>query len=405
MHSIYYAVIVGAGYSGLATALGLARNGLSVLLLEDKTVGHGASSRNGGMVGPSFHELGTVGLTRKYGAEKAADILRTGIDALDYAQDLFSHHEIDCDFQMTGRFRGARTESHLKSMIAECQRLRDAVGLQFEPLGASDIQAHTGARCYVGGVIYPRDGGLHPKKLANALAMKAEAEGVLIKDRTPVTAIGREGGFFEISTPRGPVKARQLVLATNGYSDRRVRALNARIVPIQVTVSATRPLGEDRVRAMSPHFHMHGETGRLFIWSRPSPDRTRFIFGGRVSNPRAPAAIQRQSFAIAAQRLYPDLTPDDFEYVWSGKIAYTMDHAPHLDQVDGIWLIGGYCGSGVTRSLYFADKLVRRMTGQQGAETPFDEIKFPRVPFRSFAPLGARMLTKYYGFRDRFDTR
>lgn len=397
----YDVVIVGAGYSGLATAAGLAREGLAVLVLEEKSVGHGASSRNGGMVGPSFHDLGILGLTRKYGADKARDIMRTGIDALDYAQDVFTSKDMFCHFAMTGRFRGARTEAHLEAMIAECRRLNKDVGLPFEVVGRAGLSHHTGATCYVGGVVYPRDGGLQPRCLVNALARRAEALGAQIHDNTAVAGVRRHGKRFEVVLSSGTVKAKRIVLATNGYSDGRVGPVSKRVVPISVSVCTTRELGEERVRAMSPRFHMHGESGRVFIWSRPTPDRKRFLFGGRIANRSAPAERQRRQFAATVGRLYPELEPEDFEHIWHGKIAYTMDHAPHLNEVDGIWLIGGYCGSGVTRSLYFADKLVRKMTGQSGADTPFDDLPFPEVPFRPFAPFGARLLTAYYGWRDR----
>lgn len=401
LREAYDAIIVGAGYTGLAVAAGLARSGLSVLVLEEREIGHGASSRNGGMVGPSFHALGMVGLTRAYGADKARSIMRAGIDALDYCQDLFSGEEIACDFAMTGRFRGARSAAHLRVMANECQRLHASVGLPYETVGAADMHRHTGSRAYVGGIVYPRDGGLHPKRLVNALAARAEASGVTLRTRTPVGAIARDGGRFRVATPAGILTADTVVIATNGYSDRRVRLMNDRVVPIPITVCATRDLGEDRVRTMSPLFHMHGESGRIFVWSRPTPDHRRFLFGGRISDVSAPVEVQRKQIAGAVQRLYPDLEPADFDHVWSGKIAHTSDHAPHLHQIDGVWLIGGYCGSGVSRSLYFSDKLVRKITRQPGSRTPFDDLGFPRIPFRPFAPLGAQMLSRYYAWLDR----
>lgn len=401
----YDALVIGGGYSGLAVAWGLARHGLSVVVLEERTVGFGASSRNGGMVGPSFHELGMVGLTRKYGEARTKDIMRAGMDALDYCQALFADERIDCDFQLTGRFRGARSEAHFAALVAECKRLNQAVGLPYEMVGPSELHLHTGARAYKGGVMYPRDGGLHPKRLVNALASRAEAAGAHIRVRTPAGSIEKDGHRFRVATPDDVLLARQVIVATDGYSDRRVAAMNDRVVPIDVSVAATCHLGEERVRAMSPRLHMHGESGRVFIWSRPTPDHARFLFGGRISMPEAPLQVQRRQIADAVQRLYPELRPGDFEYVWNGKIAYTTDHAPHLNQVDGLWLIGGYCGSGVTRSLFFADKLVRKMIGQAGAETPFDDLTFPKVPMRRLAPLGARILTKYYGWLDRRDAR
>ncbi|MGV8922733.1 MAG: FAD-dependent oxidoreductase [Thermomonas sp.] len=401
----YDVAVIGAGYSGLAVAWGLARHGLSVLVLEERSIGYGASSRNGGMVGPSFHELGMVGLTRKYGEEKTKSIMRTSVDALAYCRELFEKNQIDCDLQLTGRIRGARSTAHLDAIVAECARLKAAVGLAYEVVSPSELHLHTGSNAYVGGVLYPMDGGLHPKRLVNALATRAEAAGAQICQLTPACRIEKRGRGFQLSMPQAVVSAQQVVIATNGYSDSRVPAMNNRIVPIDVSVAATRPLGMDRVRAMSPRLHMHGESGRVFIWSRPSPDHTRFIFGGRLSRPNAPLHVQCEQIATAVQRIYPDVLPTDLEYVWNGKIAYTSDHAPHLNEVDGLWLIGGYCGSGVTRSLFFADKLVRKIARQPGGETPFDDIAFPVMPFRRLAPLGARIATSYYGWLDQRDSK
>lgn len=401
----YDAVVIGAGYSGLGAAWGLARNGLSVLVLEQGAIGQGASSRNGGMVGPSFHELGMVGLTRKYGEEKTKAIMRAGTQALEYCQQLFASEQIDCDFQLSGRFRGARSKAHLAAMVDECKRLNRAVGFTYEAVAASDLASHTGSRAYVGGVLYPQDGGVHPKRLVNALAAKAEGAGAQLCDHVAACHIERTGNRFRIATPQASVTTPHLVIATNGYSDSRVKLMNDRIVPIDVSVAATAELGVERVRSLSPGLRMHGESGRVFIWSRPSPDHARFIFGGRLTTPGAPFEVQREQIAAAVKRIHPELEPGDFEHVWHGRIAYTVDHAPHLNQVGGAWLIGGYCGSGVTRSLFFADKLVGKILGKPGSDTPFDDVAFPKVPFRSLAPLGARVLTRYYGWLDKRDAR
>jgi glycine/D-amino acid oxidase-like deaminating enzyme len=87
-------------------------------------------------------------------------------------------------------------------------------------------------------------------------------------------------------------------------------------------------------------------------------------------------------------------------HIWAGQIAYTTDHSPHLGQYDGVWMAGGYCGSGVTRSIYFATKLARRMLGQPGSETAFDDLPFKPVPFRPFAPWGAGLLMRKYQMQD-----
>lgn len=401
----YDAIVVGAGYSGLAVAMGLARRGLSVLVLDKHGVGHGCSSRNGGMVGPSFHKLGMTGLTRKYGVETAERIMRAGIDALGYCQEFFASEAIDCDFSMTGRFRGARNVDDLRAMVAECERLKAAVGLEYEPVTEAEMHKHIGSTAYCGGVFYPKDGGLHPKRLVNALALRAEVAGAHILIETPVLRLVRDGGKILVRTQQGTMTARHVIIATNGYSNRGTAVMNDRVVPIDVSVAATRNLGTEQVRTMSPGLTMHGESGRVFIWSRPTPDHRRFIFGGRISTPSASLDRQRRQIATAVSRIFPDLAPTDFEHVWHGKVAYTTDHAPHLGQIDGIWLLGGYCGSGVTRSLFFADKIVRRITGQAVADTPFDALPFPRVPFRALAPFGARQLSKYYEWLDACENK
>ncbi|MER5173672.1 NAD(P)/FAD-dependent oxidoreductase [Thioclava kandeliae] len=397
--------VIGGGFSGLAVAEGLARAGRSVVVLEAGTIGHGASSRSGGMVGPSFHKLGLAGLTARYGQTRAEAIMRAGIDALDHCQDLFQSLGVDVDLALTGRFRGARTEADMTAMIAECERLRVAVGLQYDVVARADLAGQTGAACYVGGVRYPRDGGIHPVKLVQAGAARAEAAGALLLPQSPVAGISGGPGAFDIAIPDRNLRAAEVVVCTNGYSGAGVRAMRERVVPIDITVAATRDLGPERIRQMSPRLQMHGETGRVFTWSRPTPDGRRFIFGGRLSTVTAGLARQQAQVAAAVGRIHPDLRADDFEQIWTGRIAYTTDHAPHLNRVDGLWLMGGYCGSGVTRSFFFADKLVRKMTGRAGGETPFDDLDFPRVPFRPLAPFGARQMTKYYAWRDRRDRR
>lgn len=399
----YDVVVVGAGFSGLAVAWGLARAGTSVLVIEAGEIGHGASSRSGGMVGPSFHKLGMVGLASKYGDAQAHRIMYAGIEALDYCQDLFSAPDFDVDFEMPGRFRGARTREALASMVAECERLKAAVGLPFEVVGQEEMAAFTGARRYFGGIYYPRDGGVHPRKLVNAIAARAEAAGAALMTGCQVTAIRKARHGFEVQVPGGVIQASQVVQCTNGYSGTGVRLMRDRVVPIDVTVAATRDLGEARIRELSPRLLMQGESGRVFIWSRPSPDARRLIFGGRISNINAPVEVQRQQVAANVQRIYPDIQAGDIDPVWTGRIAYTPDHAPHLAQVEGVWLMGGYCGSGVTRSFYFADRLVKKLTGQPGGETAFDALGFPKVPFRSAAPMGAKLMTKYYAWQDRRD--
>ncbi|MAC81524.1 MAG: FAD-dependent oxidoreductase [Rhodobacteraceae bacterium] len=397
--------IVGGGFTGLSAALTLARAGRSVVVFDAGRIGAGASSRNGGMVGPSFHKLGSAGLLARYGEAKTLALMREGLLALDHFEALIADEGLDCDLQMRGRFRGARTIADRDAMARECDWLRTNLGLQSDMVAHEDQRAEIGSDFYQGGVVYHRDGGVHPRKLVLELArIAAEAGATLIPD-CPVTAMRRDGGEVELSTPKGALRAGEVVIATNAYADRRTSVMAQRVVPIDTFVVATEDLSPNQMADLTPRGRMFGESGRIFMWFRPTPDGRRFIFGGRLGPPGAGPEARKQVFARSVRRVFPQLDGIRFDHSWSGRIAYTPDHSPHLGKVDGVWLAGGYCGSGVTRSVYLGSKLARRILGLPGADTALDDLPFDKVPFSPFSRQGAALLTRWYAFQDARDLR
>jgi len=397
--------VVGAGYTGLTTAIHLARGGRSVAVFEAGRIGHGCSSRNGGMVGPSFHKLGISGLTAKYGEKKAYAIMQEGMNALDHFEAFVAAEKLDCDLQMRGRFRGARTVGDYDSMARECERLNKAVGLPFEMIPAEAQRAEIGSDFYRGGVVYLRDGGIQPRKLVVALAGKALEAGVLLFPETPVTGIRRDGERSELRCGGATVQAREVVVATNAYADRRTNAMHSRVVQIETGAVATEEIPPALMAELSPKGRMFGESGRIFMWYRPTSDGRRFIFGGRMGGPGCSAGERAAATKKAIVRVFPQLADIAISHAWSGDVAYTPDHAPHLGFEDGVWLAGGYCGSGVTRSLYFGRKLARRILGEKEAGTAFDDLPFERVPFKPFSRLAADLMTRWWAWQDARDLR
>ena len=397
--------VVGGGFTGLSAALHLARGGRSVAVLEAGRIGAGASSRNGGMVGPSFHKLGSAGLLARYGETKTLALMREGLHALDHFEALIRDEGIECDLQMRGRFRGARTLADRESMARECDWLHRNLGLESRMVDAADQRDEIGSDTYRGGVVYLRDGGVHPRKLVLELARLADAAGAVVVPGCPVTALRHDGPDVTLATPRGPLRAGEVVLATNGYADRRSAAMARRVVPIETFVVATEELSPERMAELTPRGRMFGETGRVFMWYRPTPDGRRFIFGGRLARAGAGPEACKAAFAPSVARVFPQLDGVRFDHAWSGQIAYTPDHSPHLGKVDGVWLAGGYCGSGVTRSVYLGMKLARRILGQPGAETALDDLPFDKVPFSPFSRQGAALLTRWYAWQDARDLR
>ncbi len=397
--------IVGAGYTGLTAALHLARAGRSVAVFDAKVPGFGASTRNGGMVGPGLHKLGITGLTRTYGEDRAIAILGEGLKALSHLEAFVADEGIDCDLQMTGRFRGARTAAQYEASGRECDWLQAKIGLPSHHVSRADQRSEIGSDFYRGGVVYARDGGVNPRKLLLGIAARAVEAGVQIFAPCAVMGLRRDGAGCTVQTARGTVKAREVVLATNGYSDRRSAALNRRVVPLETGACAVGPLSPELMAELTPKGRMHGEAARVFMWYRPTPDGRSFIFGGRFGAGGMGVEARAKAFRKAFCRVFPQLEAAPISHTWSGQIAYTTDHSPHLGHYDGVWMAGGYCGSGVTRSIYFATKLARRMLGQPGSETAFDDLPFKPVPFRHFAPFGASILMRKYQMQDDRELR
>tara|TARA_R110002049_G_scaffold94498_4_gene232621 strand:+ start:2333 stop:3616 length:1284 start_codon:yes stop_codon:yes gene_type:complete len=397
--------VIGAGFTGLSAALHLARAGRDVTVFEAGGIGAGASSRNGGMVGPSFHKLGSAGLLARYGDQKTLAILREGLLALDFFEEFVKHEQLDCDLQMQGRFRGARAPADYESMARECEWLGKNLGLPFDMIPLGEQRAEIGSDFYKGGVVYHRDGGVHPRKLVLSLARLAVASGVRILTDCPVTALHKGKDTTQVQTTEGNVQASEVVVATNAYSDRRTPAMHRRIVQIRTAAVATEELPVATISQLSPKGRTFGESGRVFMWFRPTPDGKRFIFGGRIGSPGGATDKQRKAFATAATRVFPQLQDVKFSHVWSGDVAYTTDHSPHIGYEDGVWLAGGYCGSGVTRSVYFGMKLARKILKQPQSGTAFDELPFARVPFKPFSSHVAGVMTKWYAHQDARDLK
>ncbi len=395
--------IVGAGYSGLGAAMHLARGGRSVAVFDADEIGFGCSSRNGGMYGPSFHKLGLAGLAAKYGHAKAVLLLQEGLRAVGHFEELIAAEGIDCDLQSVGRFRGAVSAASYDALARESELLGKEIGLSFHMVPAGEQQSYIGSAFYHGGVCYERDGGIHPRKLVQALARRAEDAGAQLFPHAAVTGLRRDGRGWDLGHAAGSTRAGEVVIATNGYSDRAANSMRRRIIPIRTSAAATEELPPALVRELTPGLRMHGEATRVFMWYRPSPDGRRMLFGGRLAPKAATPDKRRRMISAAAQRVFPQLEPYRIEHVWSGDVAYTLDHAPHLGKIDGVWHLGGYCGSGVTRSLYFAAKIARKILCAPDADTAFDDLPFKPVPMHAVATPIALAITNYHAWRDRRD--
>jgi glycine/D-amino acid oxidase-like deaminating enzyme len=234
---------------------------------------------------------------------------------------------------------------------------------------------------YHGGCVYHDDASVDPTRLLLSLLRLARDAGASVMEHCPATAIRAVRDGYEVLTAQGTVKARQVLLATNGYSGPLSPWHRRRVIPIGSYQIATEPLGADRVRALIPHGRNIVDSRRVVVYFRPSPDGERIIFGGRAAlaekNPIACVPRLRQMM----DRIFPQLKSVGVTHAWVGWVAYTFDTLPHLGRHGGMYYCMGYCGQGVPLAPYFGKRIGQQMLGLKEGRTALDGLPFPSRPY------------------------
>ncbi|MFQ5775511.1 MAG: NAD(P)/FAD-dependent oxidoreductase [Kiloniellaceae bacterium] len=394
--------VVGAGFTGLCAALTLARAGRSVLVLDAGPPGAGASTRNGGMIG-SGHRLGFAALAGRYGRDKAAAVLREGLASLEFAADLIEREQIQCHLTRCGRFRAAWRARDYDAVGRETDLLRREIGLEADMVPRAEQHKEVATEHYHGGCLYHRHGSLHPGLFHQGLLERARAAGAGIIGHTPVIGLVRDGRGFALATPRGRTAARDVVIATNGYTGPATPGFRRRLVPVASYIIATEPLGEAAVSRLIPGGRMIVETRSRGCYYRPSPDGQRILYGGRAAlraiDPAAAAARLRRLLV----QLFPDLATVEISHAWRGFVAFSRDHVPHVGVADGIHFALGYNGSGVAMAPYLGHKVALKLLGSPDGATAFDDLAFRAIPFHGGRPWFLPFLDLYYRMLDRIE--
>src|SRR5918995_6648632 len=298
--------IVGAGYAGLSAGLALAREGRSVAAFDAMNPGEGASSRNGGITSGNIRpDFATM--ARRFGEEKAIAIEAEGKIAREFLYDFIKTEGIDCDFRLVGLFKGAIGYEQYEKMARGAERLAKKLGIASYAVPHAEQRNYIGTDFYRGGTVRMDIGGLHPAKFHAELLRVALASGLTVHSRTPVISIERDGSDFRLATSAGTVRARQVLVCTNGYTDGAIPFLRRRLVPVRSRIIATEELAPEMMARLMPKLMMMGEARQLGFYYRPSPDGRRILLGGRdssrVGDPAAPTLRLRRGLA----ELFPEL--------------------------------------------------------------------------------------------------
>jgi len=383
--------IVGSGFTGLSAGLTLGRGGRDVTIFDAEDIGWGASTRNGGVIGGRM-KISFSALAEKRGHELALAIYREGRNAHDFTVNLIRGEAIDCDLVTHGRFMGARTPKDFEAMCLDAERMHKHLGIETEIVPRREQHREVGSDLYHGGVVRSVFSGIHPARFHEGLVDRVHATGARLAPRTAVTGVTREREGFVIHTTQGRLVAREVIIATNGYTGPTTPWLRRRIVPIPSQIIVTESLKKEVMDRLLPKRRMMGDSCRLHHYFRPSPDGLRIMFGGRAG------AAHLYSEML---RIFPELKGVRITHSWSGNTGYTFDTLPHIGNYGGMHYALGFCGSGVSMGTHMGAKIAQRILGAKDAMTAFDGLGFPTRPLYFGKPWFLPAALAYYGLRDR----
>jgi glycine/D-amino acid oxidase-like deaminating enzyme len=373
--------IIGAGFTGLSAARSLARGGATVAVFESQTVGWGASSRNGGMVLTGL-KLPASTLISRYGTETTARMYAASLESIDFVEQLVREENIACDFSRCGHLEVACKPKHFDDFRRSAEAIARDFGHQQHLIPKDQLQSEIGSAIYHGGLVDDSSAGVNPARYVAGLARVAERAGAAIFEHARVEEIQREGARgWKIATPRGTLRAQNVLVATSGYTSRVTPALQKKIIPLGSYIIVTEVLPEKLAAELSPRNRMIYDSKNYLYYYRLTPDR-RMLFGGRAAFfPETGSTIRRSSEILRRGMLsvYPQLRDAKIEYVWGGTLDFAFDIMPHAGQLDGLHFSLGYAGHGVGMSTYLGDKIAQSILSGRN-DNPFSSIPFPGAP-------------------------
>ena len=348
-------------------------------MLEQHTVGWGASGRNGGMATTGL-AIGLGKAIKRYGKRQAVEMFSEYNRAIDTIEELVKEHSIECDFQRSGKLTLAMNAKQVGQMRKTQQTLADLADYPVHVVDKEDIHTEIGSDFYAGGMVDPQGAGVHVGRFAHGLAEAGTKAGVTLCEDARVTRLTRRpGGGHEVRTTRGAVHADQVLVATSGYTGALTPWLRRRTIPVGSFVIVTEPLPLETVQRILPRDRQASDNKMLTYYFRITPDN-RLLFGGRarfaLSSPDSDlksAEILRQAMTT----VFPYLASARIDYTWGGLVDLTMDQMVHAGQHEGIHYSLGYSGHGVQMATYMG-KQMAPVDGGQAVAQPLGAVALPR---------------------------
>ena len=396
----YDVVIVGAGYTGLSAARTLAHAGADVLVAEREEVGWGASSRNAGQVLTGLR-LEPATLVARYGSVRARQLFEVARASIARLEAVVADEAIDCRYERVGHIQAASTPGHFKAFREERSLLARVFDHRVELVSRAEQRSELASDLYHGLLVDERSGALNPAQYVHGLATAAARAGARLTTGVAVTGVSTRSDRWTVSTSCGDVDARDILFATNGYTDHAAPGLQRRFVPIGSYIIVTEALTAEIAASLLPRRRTAFDSRHFLHYFRLTPDR-RLLFGGRAEFSRPDPATTRRAADILRrdlERVFPQLAGISIDYAWGGRVGFTRDQMPRAGKLDGMYYAGGYCGHGIAMATYLGEQIARRMAGEPIEDPLFDD-RFPAIPMYSGNPWFLPVVGAYYRFKD-----
>ena len=368
-------VIIGAGYTGLSAAHHIAKSGLSPVVLEANHPGWGASGRNGGVITAKFR-LSFRDIDAAHGRAMARRMYEIAHESVEMVDELVSEFGIaSARLTRSGQVKAAHNDATLRAAIDEAEWMKREMGdTEVRVLDPHQVRDETGSQVFVGGILNPGSGGIHPLNYLRGLARGVAQRGVPVFQESPVIALRRDGDGIVAETPDGVVRARQAIIATE-------------------------KLSPNLAGSLMPTGRTYTETKRMMRWFRKVDDRV--IFGGRGAFGKQDSESAFDALRKAMVGIFPELTDIPLAFKWSGLVAMTLDSVPHVGRLDDRTLYSvGYNGAGVAMSSLMGRYLAALVRGEKVDLGLLDAGRLKTIPFYAFREPAVRAVAGWYQFLD-----
>jgi gamma-glutamylputrescine oxidase len=369
--------IIGGGYTGLAAALELARQGRKVVLLEQARLGWGASGRNGGQVHMGFRQ-DQPWLERKIGFTAARAIWDLCVAAHSHFHQLLKTEQIDCDYRpgMLELDHRARMVPESHALAAHMQKHYGYDG--FVPLDKSAARALVASDIYHGGIKSNDGGHLHALNFAFGLARAAQKYGACLHELTAVASIDKVDGKWVARTRQGDVRTDTIIVACNGYLHKLMPEIESRVMPINNFIATTAPL--DDPQSLIKHGYAIADSRFVVYYFRMTADH-RLLFGGGENYGYAFPNDMTATVRTHMMRVFPQLATVPIDYAWGGTLAVTPTRLPFVKRVQpGLYTAAGYSGQGVMLAPYFGKILADVIVHESSQFDLLSTLPVPRFP-------------------------